>query len=152
MKSLQKEQNSKNLLLWPPICRNKPAITPKWFNSLDTNSRNYPSWIHWQDIDPPELKLHDALHSASIEYSAQIILWWFSQLSLPKGSNVTFNIRSTFVSEFFEDAMACNCKTTGDKIVPTTSLRLRYKIVLSGVSWKTWLESIWLVVLLMFEL
>ena len=114
--------------------------------------KNYPSWIHWQDIDPPELKLHDALHSASIEYSAQIILWWFSQLSLPKGSNVTFNIRSTFVSEFFEDAMACNCKTTGDKIVPTTSLRLRYKIVLSGVSWKTWLESIWLVVLLMFEL
>ena len=38
MKSLQKEQNSTNLLLWPPICRNKPAITPKWFNSLDTNS------------------------------------------------------------------------------------------------------------------
>ena len=39
VKSLQKEQNSTNLLLWPPICRNKPAITPKWFNSLDTNSR-----------------------------------------------------------------------------------------------------------------
>ena len=39
MKSLQKEQNSTNLLLWPLICRNKPAITPKWFNSLDTNSR-----------------------------------------------------------------------------------------------------------------
>ena len=38
MKSLQKEQNSTNVLLWPPICRNKPAITPKWFNSLDTNS------------------------------------------------------------------------------------------------------------------
>ena len=35
VKSLQKEQNSLNLLL----CRNKPAITPKWFNSLDTNSR-----------------------------------------------------------------------------------------------------------------
>ena len=29
-------------LLWPPICRNKPAITPKWFNSLDTNSNFYP--------------------------------------------------------------------------------------------------------------
>jgi hypothetical protein len=29
VKSLQKEQNSTNLLLWPPICRNKPAITPK---------------------------------------------------------------------------------------------------------------------------
>ena len=38
MKSLQKEQNSTNLLLWPPICRNKSAIPPKWFNSLDTNS------------------------------------------------------------------------------------------------------------------
>ena len=38
VKSLQKEQSSTNLLLWPPICRNKPAITPKWFNSLDTNS------------------------------------------------------------------------------------------------------------------
>ena len=37
VKSLQKEQNSTNLLLWLPICRNKPAITPKWFNSLDTN-------------------------------------------------------------------------------------------------------------------
>ena len=38
VKSLQKEQNSTNLLLWPPICQNKSAITPKWFNSLDTNS------------------------------------------------------------------------------------------------------------------
>ena len=42
VKSLQKEQNSTNLLLWPPICRNKPAITPKWFNSLDTNSNYRP--------------------------------------------------------------------------------------------------------------
>ena len=41
-KSLQKEQNSTNLLLWLPICRNKPAITPKWFNSLDTNSIPHP--------------------------------------------------------------------------------------------------------------
>ena len=38
VKSLQKEQNSTNLLLWLPICRNKSAITLKWFNSLDTNS------------------------------------------------------------------------------------------------------------------
>ena len=38
VKSLQKEQNSTNLLLSPPICRTKSAITPKWFNSLDTNS------------------------------------------------------------------------------------------------------------------
>jgi hypothetical protein len=29
VKSLQKEQNSTNLLLCPPICRNKPAITTK---------------------------------------------------------------------------------------------------------------------------
>ena len=29
VKSLQKEQNSTYLLLWPPICRNKRAITPK---------------------------------------------------------------------------------------------------------------------------
>jgi len=43
VKSLQKEQNSTNLLLWPPICRNKPVITPKWFNSLDTNY-NFSSW------------------------------------------------------------------------------------------------------------
>ena len=39
VKSLQKEQNSTNLLLWSPICQNKPTITPKWFNSLDTNSK-----------------------------------------------------------------------------------------------------------------
>ena len=38
VKRLQKEQNSTDLLLWPPIWRNKHAITPKWFNSLDTNS------------------------------------------------------------------------------------------------------------------
>ena len=29
VKSLQTEQNSTNLLLSPPICRNKQAITPK---------------------------------------------------------------------------------------------------------------------------
>ena len=46
VKSLQKEQNSTNLLLWPPICRNKPAITPKWFNSLDTNFK-WKQWIHY---------------------------------------------------------------------------------------------------------
>ena len=33
MKSLQKEQINKNLLLWPSICRNKHVITPKWINS-----------------------------------------------------------------------------------------------------------------------
>ena len=44
VKSLQKEQKSTNLLLWPLICRNKPAIIPKWFNSLDTNS-NILTWI-----------------------------------------------------------------------------------------------------------
>ena len=63
MKSLQKEQNSTNLLLWPPICRNKPAITPKWFNSLETNY-NAPmfSWdnslilcLKWKN-SPPKKK------------------------------------------------------------------------------------------------
>ena len=43
VKSLQKGQNSTNILLWPPICRNKSAITPKWFNSLDTNSSIFSS-------------------------------------------------------------------------------------------------------------
>ena len=33
VKSLQIELHSTNLLLWPLICRNKRAITPKWFNS-----------------------------------------------------------------------------------------------------------------------
>ena len=46
VKSLQKEQNSTNLLLWPPICRNKSAITPKWFNSLDTNSNIWARLVH----------------------------------------------------------------------------------------------------------
>ena len=36
-------KKSTNLLLWPPICRNKPAITAEWFNSLDTNSSEMPS-------------------------------------------------------------------------------------------------------------
>ena len=30
VKSLQKKQNSTNLLLWPQICHNKCAITAKW--------------------------------------------------------------------------------------------------------------------------
>ena len=33
VKSLEKEQNSTNLLLWPPIWRNKCTITQKWINS-----------------------------------------------------------------------------------------------------------------------
>ena len=41
---LKKEKNSTNLLLWPPICWNKSAITPKWFNSLDTNSKESPAF------------------------------------------------------------------------------------------------------------
>ena len=44
-KSLQKEQNSTNLLQRTPICRNKPAITPKRFNSLDTNSSYHHSFF-----------------------------------------------------------------------------------------------------------
>jgi hypothetical protein len=30
--------NSTNHPVWHLICRNKPAINPKWFNSSDTNS------------------------------------------------------------------------------------------------------------------
>ena len=37
VKSLQKEQNITNLLLWSPICWNKCAITPMWINSKETN-------------------------------------------------------------------------------------------------------------------
>ena len=33
VKSLQIELHSTNLLLWPPICRNKCVITPKCYNS-----------------------------------------------------------------------------------------------------------------------
>ena len=33
-----KRANSTNHPIWTPICRNKSAITPKWFNSLETNS------------------------------------------------------------------------------------------------------------------
>ena len=34
-----KRADSTNHPVWPLICRNKPAINPKWFNSSDTNSR-----------------------------------------------------------------------------------------------------------------
>ena len=33
-----KRANSTNHPVWPLICRNKPAINPKWFNSSDINS------------------------------------------------------------------------------------------------------------------
>ena len=52
VKSLQKEQNSTNLLLWSPICRNKSAITPKWFNSMDTNSSQYPLIDYYSTQEP----------------------------------------------------------------------------------------------------
>ena len=47
VKSLQKEQNSTNLLLWPSICWNKSSITPKWFNSLDSNLHSLT--LFWSD-------------------------------------------------------------------------------------------------------
>ena len=43
MKSLQKDQNSTNLLLWPPICRNKHAINPRWINFKETNFKFHPN-------------------------------------------------------------------------------------------------------------
>ena len=43
-KSLQKEQIAQITQYDRPlICRNKPAINPKWFNSLDTNSIRKPN-------------------------------------------------------------------------------------------------------------
>ena len=72
VKSLQKEQNGINLLLWPPICRNKPVITPKWFNSLDTNSTIYASlnksmnqnriWL----LSDTVLHIHSATHTTGL--------------------------------------------------------------------------------------
>ena len=55
VKSLQKEQNSTNLLLCPLICRNKSAITPKWFNSLDTNSKKNTSKFQFKFNLSPNL-------------------------------------------------------------------------------------------------
>ena len=43
IRRLQIELHSTNLLLWPPICRNKRAITPKCYNSLETNFTSYAS-------------------------------------------------------------------------------------------------------------
>ena len=63
--------------LWPPICRHKSAITPKWFNSLDTNSRNYPKLI---------------FHSFILEADAQYTL------RIPTGINLFFkNFQSRLV-------------------------------------------------------
>ena len=51
VKSLQKEQKAQIYNYDPPICRNKHAITSKWFNSLDTNSKSQwsvqPSILSW---------------------------------------------------------------------------------------------------------
>ena len=84
VKSLQKEQNSINLLLWPPICRNKPAITQKWFNSLDTNSNKYSNLkIKMMPINffgTESLKLYllsMILASSSIPSSSLIIFFLF---------------------------------------------------------------------------
>ena len=71
VKSLQKEQNSTNLLLWPPICRNKSAITPKWFNSLDTNSIFLPIQIQ----RPDQYKMKILVFS--IQYDFQILKYQY---------------------------------------------------------------------------
>ena len=50
-----KDQNSTNHLLWTLICRHKPAIIPKWINSLETNFLHVtylslpadPTWSLW---------------------------------------------------------------------------------------------------------
>ena len=78
MKSLQKEQNGTNLRLWPPIYRIKPAITPKWFNSLDTNSitRSMLQDSIWYCL--PSIEIHwnkltymNAIRSAQVTYIGQ---------------------------------------------------------------------------------
>ena len=47
-----KDQNSTNHLLWTLICRHKPAIIPKWINSLETNFNTSAcviyEWYLWQ--------------------------------------------------------------------------------------------------------
>ena len=45
-----KRANSTNHPVWPLICRNKPAINPKWFNSSDTNSNLTPFLVSAQVV------------------------------------------------------------------------------------------------------
>ena len=75
MKSLQKEQNSTNLLLWPPICRNKPAISPKWFDSLDTNSNIIPK-ITYQNIVQRDMNKFFVHLPFGVVYKTDIFFGW----------------------------------------------------------------------------
>ena len=75
-KSFQKEQNSTNLLLWPPICRTKAAITPNWFNSLETiySKRLY------NFGENTRLHLRHRGHCStfsSIDFNT-FFMWWFT--------------------------------------------------------------------------
>ena len=105
VKSLQKEQNSTNLLLWPPICRNKPAITPKWFNSLDTNSSwrrkivvfSVPSWIsHLNRIFSVILWSVKGLGMDFLIYGRNCYIWHSHMRRTFNPYNVT-HTHSTFV-------------------------------------------------------
>ena len=99
MKSLQKEQNSTNLLIWPPICRNKRAITPKWFNSEETNFSigdkkvlvwiphyNGNSWVYVDSFCDISAKVRDSqtklYYLANEANEAHIIVLWFSIILL----------------------------------------------------------------------
>ena len=74
VKSLQKEQNSTNLLLRPPICLNKSAITPKWFNSLDTNSTS----DFWLERLNKKRATFQGLHifALILLFWKSLLIWW----------------------------------------------------------------------------
>ena len=90
VKSLQKEQNSTNLLLWPQICRNKSAITPKWFNSLDTNSKDSSCILH------NKAKTFMKLHLMKVQQPETIVMLNFWKIKIKYLCN--FQI---YLGEFF---------------------------------------------------
>ena len=53
---------------WPPIYQNKPAITPKWFNSLDTNSivLFWRFFFDYSTVKPDKFNIFRPLFSALV--------------------------------------------------------------------------------------
>ena len=47
-----KKSKIAQIYYYDPICRNKSAITPKWFNSLDSNSNSCNIFLRQQSKDP----------------------------------------------------------------------------------------------------
>ena len=95
MKSLQKEQNSTNLLLCPPICRNS-WITPKWFNSLDTNS------IRNSNLEQFELHSRDFSRKTDWTFLKTNLLSWVISI-IPSYYVVVFSNRKSRNSSQFGD-------------------------------------------------